>query len=226
MSSTRLGLVAGLAAATALLAGCGSANPGVAAQVGDDEITVRQVDDLTSDYCEAVEGQLEGNNETVPNRYLRGGILGSLALRSAAEQLAAEYDVEPGKTYDQKVAQLEQSVAALPEEVRESVIEVETSSAYVEAVQAAVGKVLLEQEGAEDTEYSATVDRGKRAFQDWIAEHEVDFDPQFGIELAEGDIASVDTSLSYAVSDGATKGAAEQPDAAYSRGLSANQRCG
>lgn len=226
MSITRLGLAAGLAAAAALLTGCGSAAPGVAAQVGDEEITVRYVDELAGEYCQALERQLEGDGQTVPNRFLRGGILGTLAMRSAAEQLAAEHGVEPGKTYDQQVAQLEQSVGALPEEVRESVVTVETAATYVEAVQAAVGEQLLEQEGTPDAEYTASAERGKQAFVEWIADNDVEFDPQFGVELADGDIASVDTSLSHAVSDVATKGAADEPDAAYSRNLPGPQRCG
>lgn len=226
MSITRPGLAAGLAAAAALLTGCGSASPGVAAQVGDDEITVRHVDDVAADYCTAVEDQLEGQQQTVPNRYLRGGILGSLAVRSVADQLAAEYDVEPGQTYDEQVARLQEGTAFLDEETRASVIEVESSSAYVEAIQTAVGEVLLEREGAPDTEDAAALERGKRAFGDWISENGVEFDPQFGIELVKGEVASTDTSLSYAVSDDATQGAADQPDPAYAGGLPDAQRCG
>ncbi len=226
MSITRLGLAAGLAAAAALLTGCGSATPGVAAQVGDDEITVRQVDDVTSDYCTAIEDQLAGQQQTVPHRYLRGGILGSLALRSVADQLAAEYDVEPGTTYDEQVARLQEGTAFLDEETRRSVIEVESSSEYVAAIQTAVGAVLLEQEGTTDADDAAARERGKRAFEDWIAENEVEFDPQFGIDLVKGEVASTDTSLSYAVSDDATHGAADQPDPAYAGGLPDAQRCG
>jgi peptidyl-prolyl cis-trans isomerase SurA len=148
VSKTRLGLAGTLAAAVALLTGCGSLSPGTAVTVGDETITVDQVDDYTADYCEAIERQLEGEGQVVPNRYFRSGVAGQLALRSAAEQLADEYGVEAGSGYDQRVAELEQSVAMVDEDLREAVVEVESATAYVEAVQAAVGEQLLAQEGA------------------------------------------------------------------------------
>ena len=64
MSTTRY--AAGLTVVAALLlGGCGTATPGVAAQVGDDEITVREVDSLAAEYCEAFEKQFAGNGEVV-----------------------------------------------------------------------------------------------------------------------------------------------------------------
>lgn len=226
MSMSRPVLVAGVALAAALLTGCGATNPGVAVQVGEEAITINEVDELTGEYCDAVEGQLEGNGQTVPMRYFRGGVAGTLALRSVAEQLAAEYGVEPGSVYDEKVAQLEQSVAVLDADVRESVIQVESASAYVEAIQAAVGAQALEQEGGSAAEYSDQVQRGKRAFEDWISENGVEFDPQLGVDLVKGQVQPVDTSVSYAVGEDAVEGAKEQPDPAYASGLPDAHRCG
>src|SRR5512132_2619188 len=78
------------------LTGCGVAGtsfqPGVAARVGNDTITVQEVDSIASSYCSSIEKQLGANNQVVPQRYLRGGIAGQLALVSAARQLAARYD--------------------------------------------------------------------------------------------------------------------------------------
>ena len=225
MSKT-LGTSAVLAVAGLILTGCGAAHPGVAAQVGDETISSNRVDELAGEYCQAVTKQLEGNNQQVPQRYLRAGIVGSLALRSVAEQVAEEYDVEPGPTYDQQVNELEQSVAVLDEEVREAVIEVESSKSYVEAIQAEVGDQLLREDGTTDAKFDDRVARGKQVFEDWIAEHGVEFDPSLGVELDEGAIANVDTGLSYAVSDDASNGAMPQPDPAYSRSLPDAHRCG
>lgn len=223
----RMSGLAGLVAAGALLTGCGSASPGVAVQVGDEEITVNEVDGLAGDYCLAIEDQLAAQNppQIVPNRYFRGGIAGTLTMRSIGEQLGDEYDVEPGATYQESVAQLEQSVAVLDEEVRDAVIEVESSSAYVEAMQAAVGGVLLEDEGATDAEYSDQVARGQQAFEDWISDNGVTFDPALGVRLTKGNVESVDTSLSYAVGDNAVQGAADEPDPAYAGALPASHTC-
>lgn len=227
MSMSRPGLIAGLALAGALLTGCGSASPGVAVQVGDAEITTNRVDELASEYCRAIEDQLAAQNppQVVPNRYFRGGIAGTLTMREIGEQLAEEYGVEAGSVYDEKVAQLEQSVAALDVDVREAVIEVESSSAYVEAIQAAVGEILLEEEGAASAEYSDQVARGQQVFEDWISENGVTFDPALGVTLDKGQIRSADTSLSFAVGDNAVKGAADEPDPAYAAALPDSQTC-
>jgi hypothetical protein len=228
VSMPRRRLALGLALAATLLTGCGttSSSPGVAVQVGDDRITMNEVDELTGEYCRAIEGQLEGNSQTVPLRYFRGGVAGNLAMRSVAEQLAEEHGVEPGKVYDEKVAQLQQSVGVLDEEVRESVILVESSSAYVEAVQAAVGEKVLTEEGATDPKYSQQVRKGREVFDEWVAEHDVEFDPQLGVQFSEGQVASVDTSLSYPAGEDAQAGGAEQPDPAYARSLPDAHRCG
>ena len=148
MSITRLGRVALLGAAVALLTGCAGATPGVAVRVGDESITVNEVDELTANYCKAVEDQLTGEGRVVPLRFFRGGLAGILATRSVSEQLAEEYDVEPGRTYDQQLAELQQSAAALDDDVADAVVVVETQQAYTESIHAAVGKKLLRQEGA------------------------------------------------------------------------------
>lgn len=227
MTTTRPRLAAlGLAVAGVLLSGCGSAQPGVAAQVGDEEITVSTVDSLAESYCEAFEEQFRTNGQTVPNRYLRGGILGILARRSIAEQVADEYGVAPGDVYDRKRSQVEQSVVSLDEDLRESVVLVETGADYVEAIAAAVGERLLREEGVTGAKYSEEVARGQQAIEDWTAANGVDLDPQYGVELVDGQVAPVDTALSFPVSDTAANGAAEQPDPAYAASLPDSQRCG
>lgn len=226
MSLPRPVLAVGLVLAAVLLTGCGVTSPGVAAQVGEESISVNDVDELTGEYCRAIERQLEGNNQTVPMRYFRGGIAGTLAMRSAARQLAEEHGVQPGPVYDEKVAQLEQSVSVLDEDVREAVIEVESASAYVEAVQAAVGAKLLEEEQASAAEPSDQVARGRKAFRQWLASNDLSFDPQLGVDVVKGQITPTDTSLSYAVGRDATEGAKEQPDPAYAESLPDAHRCG
>jgi hypothetical protein len=219
--------VAALVVTGALLAGCGSASPGVAVQVGDEEITTNQVDELASEYCRAISQQLAAQNppQVVPNRYFRGGIAGTLTMRAIGEQLGEEYDVEPGKTYDESVAKLEQSVSVLDEEVQEAVIEVESSPAYVKAMQAAVGGALLEEELGYAADYSEQVERGQQAFEDWVSANEVTFDPGLGITFENGEITDKDTSLSLAVGDSAVSGSAADPDPAYAATLPAAQSC-
>src|SRR5688500_6009522 len=125
---------AGILAASALLlagalSGCGVAgtglHPGVAAEVGDEQVTVSRVDEVTSNYCTAIREQLRGQNQVVPLRFLRSGVAGQLALVAAAEQFADEHGVEPGPEHDQKVAELEGAVEALPEGQQDAVIAIE-----------------------------------------------------------------------------------------------------
>src|SRR5688500_6712926 len=139
--------LAGTVAASVLvlagaLSGCGVAgtgfHPGVADQVGDDQIKVSRVDAIASDYCSAIREQLRGENQVLPLRYLRGGIAGQLALVAAAEQLAEEHGVQAGPQYDQKVAELQSAVAELPQGQQDAVIAIEASSTYIAGVPQAV----------------------------------------------------------------------------------------
>ena len=226
MSITRLGRLAALGAAVALLTGCAGATPGVAVQVGEEPITVNELNDVTSNYCKAVEDQLTGQGQVVPLSFFRSGIAARLANRSIGEQLAAQYDVEPGRTYDKQVASLEQSAAALGEDVRDAVVVVETEQTYTQAIQAAVGRQLLDEEGAGDAKYSETVARGQDAYQDWIADNGVTFDPKLGVDLVDGEAQPVDTSLSFPAGKTAVAGAKQTPDPEYAKSLPSSQRCG
>jgi peptidyl-prolyl cis-trans isomerase SurA len=227
VSFTRLGRVAVLGVAIALLTGCAGATPGVAAQVGDDSITFDDLDDVTTSYCAAIEDQLAGNGQVVPMRFLRGGIARILANRSIGEQLAEEHDVEAGRNYDQQVAKLQQGASALGEDERDAVVTVETEQVYTTSIQAAVGRKLLEQEGAaDDVKYSDTVARGKKAYADWADDNGVTFDPKLGVELVDGEVQPADTSLSFPVGDAAVAGSKQTPDPAYAESLPASQRCG
>ncbi len=226
MSMSRLGRVAGLVVVVSALAGCGNLNPGVAVKAGDETVTVREVDDTTGDYCEAILTQLQTNKQVVPNRYLRSGIAGVLAQRSVAEQLAVEYDVEPGERYDEKVVQVEQSVRTLDPSVQAAVVTVETAGTYIESVQAAVGTKLLAAEGTTDAKYSDQVARGRQAYEEWISEHGVSFNPQFGVAMVKGNVEPADTAVSFPVGDNAKAGASNEPDQAYAESLPGAHSCG
>ena len=219
--SHALGAVAVLAALT--LTGCGALQPGAAVEVGDESISLEQVDQIAGDFCSAVEPQLETEAETIPHGFFRSGIAGTLALRSVADQLADDYGVEADSDqYLQALAELRQGVQAVPEEYRESVIEVESAPQYVEAVQAAVGEVVLDGEG----EYADFLAAGTDEFETWIAENGVEFDPALDTTIKDGVIGPEDGALSFAVSERAVNGQAEEPNSVTARQLPASQRCG
>ena len=146
-----------------------------------------------------------------------------MALRSVADQVAAEFGVEAGgEDYLQQLADLRQGVESVPADIRESVIEVESAAAYVEAVQAAVGEEVLDGVG-EDAELAAA---GREEFDAWISEHGVEFDPSLNTEIKDGAFTIRDAAVSFAVSERATSGMAEQPNAVVARELTDAQRCG
>lgn len=223
MIPTRLVGVGIALATTVLLTGCNSVpafNPGVAAQVGDDTISMGTVDDMTTAYCQAAETQLQ-EDQALPLHYLRGQVAGSLALRAAADQFAAEHGVTADPSYDAAVKQAEQSLADLSEAQRQAIIEVQGAATYVAAVEKAVGATLGG--GGGDKAKQAA---GQQAFQDWLADQDVSIDPRFGVSIGDGTSQPADTSLSYGLSDTASKADADQPDTEYAGALPDSQRCG
>jgi hypothetical protein len=220
-SRTILGVVGALAALT--LTGCGALQPGVAVEVGDETITQTRVDEVAGDFCSAIEPQLESQAETIPNSFLRGGIAGTLGLRSAADQVADDYGVEAeSEQYLEALASIRSGVANVPEEFRASVFEVESAPAYVEGVQAAVGEAILDGDG----EYADFVAAGTDEFQAWIAENGIEFDPVLNTVIEDGVISTEDGGVSFAVSELAKSGLEEQPNSVVARQMPATHRCG
>jgi hypothetical protein len=77
-----------------------------------------------------------------------------------------------------------------------------------------------------DGEYEEFVAAGSEEFEAWIAENGVEFDPSLNTAIKDGTISTADQSLSFAVSDTAKDGLAEEPDAVAARKLTDAQRCG
>ena len=227
--------LAGTVAASVLvlagaLSGCGVAgtgfHPGVAAQVGDDQIKVSQVDEIASNYCSAITEQLRGENQVLPLRYLRGGIAGQLALVAAAEQLADEYGVEPGPAVRPEGRRPEgrgRRPARGPagRRGRDRVVGV-----VPQRGPAGRRRELLREQGNAQPTIEESTQAGQQAFNEWLDEQDVSIDPQFGVELKDGQAVPTDTSLSHAVGTTAKNGNADSPDPAYAGSLPASLRCG
>lgn len=233
MSTSRRGRVAlatTAAALTVALSGCGVTGtgfqPGVAAKVDDRTVSTDHVDELVSLYCDAIDDQFAAEDTVVPFGYLRTGVAGELTLKLAAEQLAEDYGVEPTADYDRAVSDIESQITELSDDEQEAVLEVATASAYVAAVQIAVGEVLLADEGVTDPASEEAGPRGVEAFNEWLDDHEVVLNPEYGATLKDGALAPDDTELSFPVGETAKQGRAEQPDPAYAKGLPESQRCG
>lgn len=220
-----------------LLAGCGLAgtefHPGVAAQVGDETITTRHVDEVTTNYCTAIEkitkGAPNANAQATPIRYFSYEFASALVDKAAAEQLAEDYDVEPTAAYKTGLAQLEPQLADLDEDQKDAVREAISAtgaqglSSYTDDVLTQIGEIELRNQGKDDATADEQLETGRTLLQTWLDDHDVEVNPKYGVEL--GTDGQVDTDLSYAVGDTAKGGLQAQADPGYTAGLPAHLVC-
>jgi hypothetical protein len=199
----------------------------VAVEVGDRTITRDRVDDLTSGFCAAIEEQLTTGGQVYPLRVFRRGIVGQLAMQSAVEQLARDFDVTPGTDYYSQRAQIETEAEGLAGSGREAYVEVQATLPYITDVLTQIGGILLAEEGEEDPTIDFQQARGLDELTAWVASEGVTFDPRFGTEMAEGQPLPLDTTLAFAASDLAKSGTSEgEPDPSYVAALPRAATCG
>src|SRR5919112_442452 len=117
-------VVAAVATAVVLtLNGCGTEGPGVAAKVGDQTVSVAEVNRLTDGYCKALKPQIVAAGQVVPMHLVRSFVVGSLALRAAAEQFAADNDIDVPDGYTERVKAVEAQADGLGEAHRDDFVE-------------------------------------------------------------------------------------------------------
>jgi hypothetical protein len=212
-----------VAAAALLLSGCAGLRPGTAVEVGEEQITSSELDSIATRYCSAASESLDQQAQSIPNGYIRSGVAGLLAMREVAEQVAAERGVEvESDAYRQQLADVRNQTASLPESHQDAVLSVEGARIYTTAAQTAIGQEVLGGSG-EESELQAA---GAEEMQRWIDENGVEFAPALNVTMRDGQPAPEDGSLSFAVSEGAKAGQAEQPNSAVAAALPDSQRCG
>ncbi len=220
--------VVALAALT--LSGCGTPGPGVAAKVGDKTVSVADVDRLTEGYCRALKPQIVAAGQVVPMHLVRSFVVGNLTLRAAAEQFAADNDIDVPDGYIDRVKALESQADGLGEAHRADFVEVGSARAYVTAVEHQVGAQLLLNEGTPDADDEGKVSRGRDALVVWLADHPVDINPRYGTQITNGDATTIDDDTSYPLSANAVAAAKFSsetgPDQTYTASLPESQRCG
>jgi len=215
----------------ALLAGCGVAgaqfHPGVAAEVGDQTITTRHVDQVTDDYCKAVEtvskGQAQAAGSATPMRLLTHTFTTDLVQRAAAEQLADDYGVQPTPTYNSGLAQLEPQLSKLSDDQKAAVREIVGARSYLEDVLTQVGDISLKKQGTTTATTDDQYAEGQKLLTKWMNDHDVEVNPKYSIDLSSAD--PVDTDLSYPLGKTAKAGLGSQPDASYTDSLPGDMVC-
>jgi hypothetical protein len=221
-----------LATSVVLLTGCGVAgtefHPGVAAQVGDDTITTKHIDQVTADYCAGVQALFkdEGQADALQprsGRTVTQTLTSDLITRSAVEQLAEDYDVEPTSTYKTSLAQLDTLLAKLDDDQRDAVIEYVSAFPFAQDVLTTIGGIELSKSGggtaSDEDKYAA----GQDVLKKWIADHDVEVNPKYGLDVSTG--SPVDTDVSYALSRTAKDGLSPDDSTDYAAALPDSQSC-
>ena len=127
------------------------------------------------------------------------------------------------------MSQVAQQFASAPEDQKQAVLDVEGGSPYLQTVQVALGRKLLEESGQQVKGTKAQLQRGQVATQDWLKTHPIELDPAFGVAVDGGQFkpASGSDDTSYPLSALASAGAGSgQPSTAYTSQLTASQVCG
>jgi peptidyl-prolyl cis-trans isomerase SurA len=206
-----------------LLAGCGVAgtqfHPGIAAEVGDQTITTRHVDQVADNYCKAVEkvSDSSGGDAQTPMRYLTHEFAADLVVQAAAEQFADEKGVSPTPSYKQGLAQLEPQLTKLNDDEKAAVREIIGARAYAQDVLTQIGEDSLKGQGKTDATADEQYAEGQKLLAAWVTAHHVDINPKYAVEF--GTANQVDTDLSVAVGKTAKAGLLAQPDSTYAASL-------
>lgn len=225
MSTSRLLPAVAVGLSALLLSGCaGSATPGVAVTVGEETISTSRINEATSNLCVALGDRFEG--QSVPLSVIRQGVVQLLALGSQAEQIADDYGLRPGATYRSGVAEQTRLAAEMPAEVRDDFVEVLSTQALASDIRDQVGRIELADQGFAEPTDEDVLAAGTDVFATWPDRVGIEVDPKYGVALVDGQLAPVDTNLSFAVSDLAKAGIATEPDPAYAAELPSSQRCG
>lgn len=226
MSKTRLMTVATLGIAGLLLTGCGSANPGVAVKVGDEELSLRDVDAAAGEMCTALGDQFEAQSTTLPMSFVRQGTVQLLTLRAQALQVADDYGVEPGSSYLNDVAQRKRTAATMPEDVQDTYVELTSANALANDIVEQIGTIALADAGVADPSVEEISQAGIDLFNQWPDANGIEIDPRYGLESVDGVLTPIDTNTSVAVGEQAKTGLSNDPDTAYAKTLPLTHRCG
>ncbi|MFB9313570.1 hypothetical protein [Nocardioides plantarum] len=198
----RAALVAPLLLVATAFSGCGVADeqvrPGVAARVDGTDFSVSEVDDLTSGTCDYLD--TTDNTLAYPRFTVRRLSLETLVRQEAAKHLLDDLDATLPDDYTKAVASLTETYAAAPADVAKAMREGDQARYFVAYAAAAVGNVLLREEtGTEPADADKISARGNQAITTWIADHDVDLNPTFGLRLEDGTFKA-DDGLSVPVS--------------------------
>lgn len=218
----RTAALVGLSAA--LLAGCGSARPGVAIEVDGDQVaSLSRVDQASLALCEALRPELEQSQQSWPNSQVRTLTAYLLVTQEVAERIGEEEGLKPSAEYGQAVAYFENQAKNIDEDLRDDFVQLNSIGVLEADYRTQLGTKALEEMGVEVTPEAAAA-AGSQIFAAWMADHDIEVDPRFGVVVADGAFTTRNGSLGVAVSDLATTRSSTE-DLSYAASMPEGQVC-
>ncbi|CAN5454056.1 hypothetical protein BH09ACT12_BH09ACT12_23140 [soil metagenome] len=227
-----LGL-AGILIAGGLLSGCSVSGeqlrPGVAAQVGDTELSLNEIDEAIDTAC-----SFFSDSEQVgfPRSLARQQFVSVLVMRAAAAQALEENDLELGADYAQRVGGLDAANAQVPEDQRAPFVLLSEGTTYIDSASTVLGQAAFNAEGDVPADPALITERGRSEISTWLEDNEVEINPVFRLSVDNGQVVNDTTGVSVAVSDYATTSlldpntATEEQVTASAAQLPPSQLCG
>ena len=227
MSTSRprhaLGRLALVGAAIVLLSGCGSARPGVAAEVGSETISVDAVDELAGNVCTLQESLPEGGAnqpQTTSGLAARDGALQSLILRSIADQMADDYGFTAGKDFESQVDRVRLQFESVDQDKVEAALPAYTSIPYFIDIMRQIGETT-----GDNLAGNQALTAGIKKAQEWQDDHPITTNPMFGsFSIGDQEIESERDDLAFPASQSAKDASSGSAD--YFASLPESQRCG
>jgi hypothetical protein len=227
--------VAALLVGTAL-SGCGvseeTMRPGQAAQVGDDAVSLADVDDATTALCGFYDDAQFTDASPVPRSIRRREVAQTLIIEAALRQMLDERDLAIGDDYGASLTEIEAGLAEV-ERDRDELLEVFGSAAYVDAGLSAIGLAADTPEPDAEGALPDATQQGLDEVAAWLGDHDVDINPILALELTDEGLTPAAGELSVPVSDRALSSTFDLTDPATSdkidalvATLPADQVCG
>jgi len=213
-----------LALSVVVLSGCGVAetqfHPGVAAQIGDETITSRHVDDLSEKYCTAVQkvskDDPQASTQRRSMRAYSSEVLGNLVVQAVAERIAEDNDVTPSPAYKDDLAALAPLIEDLDPDEQDAVREIIGARSYNLDVLLQLGELELSEQGDDDASDDDKYAAGQDLVEQWATDHDVEINPKYVVDLGS---EPVDNDLSVEASSTAGGEQPDEAEAAYAESL-------
>lgn len=192
------GRLAAAALAVLLVSGCAQNAPGVAARVGDDAISDKQVDKLAEALCVLNAKAPAQGQGPVPTQQVR-----RQALQILIEIEIADGIIDPDAVDKEQLATAEQQTQAqaeaLPDRLRGTFDDAVEGFFSAQLGLAALGRKSLIDKGTENPDDTAAQTEGQRLRTRYARSVGISVDPRFGT-FTQGQLKPSDGSLSVPVS--------------------------